>query len=231
MKQKIVIPLLLVFLSAFSNLPPENTTIVTTSGAFVLTAPEKCINSKCLNTAIHTAQLAGKAVETDMEYVFSESRKLFSELQSTQKAYNAAADTYDEGRKPYEAKLASYENDVKAYDAQMERTVQQKAALDNRKAELDREKTTLTLEWTALKSLKSNLTSKQSQIRGINDKIEQVIEQLTLCKLYGERAIKVSTTKKWGNYRTERDCFGLLKSIKLSITELDLIKSFNKSLY
>ena len=230
MKQKIIIPLLLAFLSAFTVLPPVNTTIVTSTGTFVLTPPEKCINSNCLNGVIRTAELAGAAVAADVTTASNEEKSLSREIQSAGQAYDVAGKKYDVDKAPYDATLAVYSGDVTAYNAQTTRTVAQKSALDARKAVLDQQRDVLLVQWNSLQSLKTDLNSKLANINGVNDKINKALEQLKLCKKYAERAIEVSKTKKWGSYRAVSDCFGTLRiipSIELLNTELEEMKAWS----
>jgi|GEM_PF-4129972 len=230
MKQKIIIALMFVFLSAFTTLPPENTTIVTTTGTFVLTPPEKCINSNCLNGVIRTAELAGAAVAADVSTASNEAKTLSRELQSAGDTYDVAAKNYDVAKAPYDAKLAVYSTDVASYNAQTTRTTAEKSALDSRKAVLDGERDILMVQWKELQSLKTDLNSKLQQIGGVNDKINKALEQLRECKKFGERAIEVSKTKKWGSYRAVNDCFGTLRvipSIDMLNTQLENMKAWS----
>lgn len=221
MKQKIIIPLMIFFLSAFTVLPTENTTIVTSTGTFVLTPPEKCINSNCLNGVIRTAELAGAAIAADVSTASNEAKSLSREIQSADAAYDVAGKKYDVDKAPYDSKLAVYTNDVTSYNAQTTRTAAEKSALDSRKAVLDQQRDVLMVQWNALQSLKTDLNSKVQRISGVNDKINNALEQLKLCKEYGERAIEVSKTKKLGSYRAINDCFGTLKVIP----SIDLLNS------
>ena len=234
MKHKIIIPLLFVFLSAFTLLPPDDTKIITTTGTFILTPPEKCINSNCLNGVIRTAELAGAAVAADVATASNEEKKLDRELKSASSAYEVAGEKYDRDKTPYDAKLATYSNDVATYNSQSTRTAGEKAGLDSRKSVLDGERDVLLVKWNALQSLKSDLNSKLGEIQGVNDKINNALEQLKLCKQFGERAVEVSKTKKWGSYRAVNDCFGTLKiipSIDLLNGHLEEIKAWSNKVW
>jgi len=213
MKRNIIIPLLVVFFSAFTTTPPDDIKIVTKTGTYVLTPPEKCINSNCLNGTIRTAQLAGKAVEADVASASNEEKKLDRELKSASSAYEAAGVQYDTDKAPYDAKLAIYSTDVTNYNAQTTRTTAQKAALDSRKAVLDGERDVLLVKWNALQSQKTDLKAKQAETQRVKDLISEALEQLKKCKEYGERAIGVSKAKNWGTYRTMKDCFGSIQII------------------
>ena len=234
MKHKIIIGTLITFLSAFTILPPDDTKIVTSTGTFILTPPEKCINSNCLNGVIRTAELAGAAVAADVSTASNEAKSLSRELESAGAAYETAGANYDTDKTPYDTKLDVYKVDVAAYNAQATRTVAEKSALDSRKAVLDQQRDVLMVQWKALQSLKSDIDSKLQKIQGVNDKINKALEQLNLCKQYGERAIEVSKTKKWGSYRVVNDCFGTLRiipSIEMLNTELEEMKAWSNKVW
>jgi len=162
---------------------------------------------------VEIARMAGPAIAADAAAASSEEKKLNTELKAAESAYKASAATYATDKAPYDAKLAIYSTDVAAYNAKADRTTAEKSSLDSRKTVLDGERDVLMVKWNALQGLKNDLLDKQTQANNLVDKINKALEQLKLCKDYGERALKVAKAKKWGSYTTTTDFFGGLKIV------------------
>lgn len=237
---------LVFFLSANTFLSAQNVEIETRQGTHVLTPPEKCINSTCLNGIIRIAELAGAALENDVRTASNEAEKLNNELKTLSAEYDSTSSEYITAKTPYDAKLEDYTNDLKIHNdaveinnaqkpedrstAEVNRLKLSKSNLDSRKEVLDSEVVVLIKKWDDLQKKKNNLNSKTLEVQRVIEKLNKALEQLKLCQSYGIKALKISKEKNWGNYKTINDIFGTLKivpDINLLNDNLEQLKSWS----
>ena len=163
MKYKKIIPSLILLLSIVSNAFAQNITIVTSQGTHVLTPPEKCINSTCLNGLVRIAEIAGTALAADIATANNDAKRLDGEIKTASTAYAAAKNDYQAGKIPYDAKLGVYTADLKVHNsaadannakkpedrvqAEVDRINRNKAALDVRMYDLNKDYDVLIKKW------------------------------------------------------------------------------------